>query len=211
MNPTQISVATFDKLAEQYQRRYMDVSAYGPMLDVFCSALPLTEGAVLDIGCGPGNVMRYVAEKRPKLQLTGLDLAPNMLALPQANNPEATFVQMDCRDVAQLPGRFAGVLCSFCLPYLTPPEAATLIGDVAQLLVPGGAFYLSTMESSDAAAGWQTSSAGDRVYIQYHSAHFLLNTLEARKFRLLQLQRQPFQKSDGQTDHELLLVAQKPL
>lgn len=60
--------------------------ASGPLVPVYELAARTTSrlagrGArLLDLGCGPANHLAYLAARRPDLAITGLDLAPNMLA-----------------------------------------------------------------------------------------------------------------------------------
>jgi hypothetical protein len=46
-----------------------------------------------------------------------------------------------------------GIVYSFCLPYLPESEAAQLIEDIDQLLLPGRMLYLSIMEGNHSNSG----------------------------------------------------------
>ncbi|WP_341503922.1 class I SAM-dependent methyltransferase [Gallaecimonas sp. GXIMD4217] len=202
-----ITAATFDKLAEKYQQKYMDWDCYHDSYDAFLALLPSAEARILEPGCGPGNVSRYLLDRRPGLRITGLDLAPAMVALARANNPEAEFLVMDCRDIAALPGPFDAIFCGFCLPYLSKPDAERLINDAKDLLAPGGLLYLSTMEDDDRRSGFQSNGDGDRVYIHYHQGEHLSRALTDNGFDVLDLWRQAFPVEQGQPGTDLFILA----
>src|SRR6218665_64086 len=115
MDKNQKAVAIFDKLATLYQSKFMDVSMYAVGLDLFCTTVK-KEAAVLELACGPGNITRYLLNKRPDLKIMATDLAPNMVTLGKANNHEAEFILLDCRDLLVLNRKFDAVICGFCLP-----------------------------------------------------------------------------------------------
>ena len=142
----QQSFLVFNDLAEVYQERFMDQSAYHDGFDLFCAQLPQVAPRLLDVACGPGNISKYLLEKCPDAQLLGIDLAPNMLQLAAQNNPQARFQELDAREIHSLQGPFEGIVCGFCLPYLSREATEKLISDTAGLLVPGGVAYFSTME-----------------------------------------------------------------
>ena len=87
---------TWNKVALLYQEKFMHLDIYNSTYDAFLGSLPKSS-TVLEIGCGPGNISRHLLSERPDLQLLGTDIAPNMLQLAAANNPTATFLQLDCR------------------------------------------------------------------------------------------------------------------
>ena len=146
MNQSKSSIDIFNSRAEEYQDKFMDTCLYHDSFDIFCKMTSLENAAIFDIGCGPGNISKYLLSKRPDLKILGIDLAPNMISLAQANNPTAGFVVMDCREIFKINDRFDGIVCGFCLPYLTPEEFRQLIADCATLLKSKGTFYIGTME-----------------------------------------------------------------
>lgn len=199
----------FNKYAHDYQAKYMDVSLYHHSFDLFCRNLPNKHPDILELACGPGNITRYLLDKRPDFRVLGIDLAENMIALAKINNPEAEFICMDCREIASLQRKFDAVMCGFCLPYLSKEEAIQLIGDVAGILNPGGVFYISTMEEDYSKSGIQTSSRGDQVQMYFHQADYLTETLHKNGFSVQFIHRQPYPAQGVPTATDLLMIASK--
>jgi len=205
MDKNAVAVNVFNKVAQLYQDKFMDVSAYRQGLDLFCAAIQKPGATVLEIACGPGNITRYVLDKRPDIGLLGTDLAPNMLSLGKANNPAANFMLMDGRDIGKLEKRYDGVLCGFLFPYLSKKEAVDFLTGAADILNPGGILYLSTMEDDYSKSAYVKGSTGDEVFMHYHEAAYLKKALEASHCTLLHEERIC---STG-ADTDLVLIAKK--
>lgn len=209
MDKTEIAVDIFNKRANEYQDKYMDVALYGDTFDLFCSRITKKNADILEIACGPGNITKYLLTKRPDLKILGIDLAPNMIELAQKNNPEAEFRVMDCRDIGRLDKKYDGVMCGFALPYLSKEESVQLIGHVAGLLKPDGIFYLSTMEDEYDKSGFRQSSRGDRMYIHYHQADYLTDALQENGFNIIDIRRKVYPMQDGPETTDLIIIAGK--
>jgi 2-polyprenyl-3-methyl-5-hydroxy-6-metoxy-1,4-benzoquinol methylase len=209
MNKTQTAVDIFNKWASAYQGKFMDVGLYADTLDLFCSGITRQDADVLELACGPGNITKYLLNKRPNFNILGTDLAPNMIELAKANNPNAKFQWMDCRDIDKLTKKYNGLMCGFCLPYLSKEEAIKLIGDAAKLLYEEGVLYISTMEDDYNKSGLKKGSKGDEIFIHYHQADYLTETLEKTGFRIIELKRQDFPEQDGSKTTDLILIAKK--
>jgi trans-aconitate 2-methyltransferase len=66
-----------------------------PALDLL-SRVPLhAPAAVYDLGCGAGNVTRFLAERWPSAAVTGVDGSPAMLARARAAVPTLTWQEAD--------------------------------------------------------------------------------------------------------------------
>lgn len=211
MDNTQRVLTIFDTHAQVYQDKYMDVSLYADTLDLFCEHIVPEHASVLDIACGPGNIARYLLDRRPDVRLLGIDLAPNMIELARSNNPGADFQVMDCREINRLDARFDAVICGFGLPYLSKEEALALIRDVANLLPEGGAFCFSTMEDDYSRSGWKGPSSGGglELYQYFHQADYLTEGLQVNGFQLLDLRRKAYAGPDGAAVTDLLMLAVK--
>jgi SAM-dependent methyltransferase len=211
MDHSQQAVAVFNRLANEYQDKFMDVSLYTQPLHAFCAALPGSAPQVLELGCGPGNVSAWVLRQQPAIRLYGTDLSENMVALAQQNNPAARFAVMDCRNVHQLEQQYDGIIASFVLPYLNYDEARKVVADCAALLGEGGILYISTAEDNYAASGPLQGSTGDWVIMHYYLQDDLLNFFDEAGLRPLEEFRFHSVMGNGKELVELVLVAKKSI
>jgi ubiquinone/menaquinone biosynthesis C-methylase UbiE len=70
------------------------------------AALSLTQGKVLDVGTGPGTLVREIALRLPGLQVYGIDLSEDMIGLARTHARREHLeerVQFASGDVAHLP------------------------------------------------------------------------------------------------------------
>lgn len=203
-----IAVDLFNKLANTYQDRFMNVDLYKDSFDFFCQNIKTENGEILEIACGPGNITKYLLDKKPDFKISGIDLAPNMIDLAKINNPTANFQVMDCRNIDSLDKNFDAIMCGFCLPYLSKKETSKLILDTSNLLNSGGIFYLSTMENDYSKSTFKKGSSGDEIFMHYYSADFLKNELSKNNFQILHLDRKEYFHNEEKTT-DLIIIAQK--
>lgn len=206
---TKNAIAVFNKHAKEYQRKFMDTELYHESFNLFCGQIAKENADILELACGPGNITRYLLEKRPDFKILGIDLSPNMIELAEANNPTAKFEMMDCRAIGSITGKYNAVMCGFALPYLSREEAIKLIADASSLLVSDGVLYLSTMEGDYSSSGLQRSSSGDEVYIHFHQEDYLVNGLKANGFEILELQRKNYLMQGGTETTDLIIIGKK--
>nr|WP_294948522.1 class I SAM-dependent methyltransferase [uncultured Mucilaginibacter sp.] len=197
----------FDRSAKIYQDKFMDVSEYAEPFKLFCDNIKPDNASILDIACGPGNITKYLLDRKPGYDVLGIDFSAKMLSLAQANNPTAKFRLLDCREIDKIEQKFDGITCGFCLPYLTRGEAVALIKNVAGLLKPGGVFYLSTMEEDENnKSRYQISGAGDKVYVIYHQEGYLSDAFPANNFEVISFGRYSTPDKDGRLTTDLVWV-----
>ena len=154
---------TWNSIASLYEQKFMYLDIYNDTYDSFCKELTASNATILEIGCGPGNITKYLHSKRPDFIIDAIDVAPSMIELAQKNNPNANFKVMDCRQIHEISKKYEGIICGFCLPYLSDGDCLKLISDSYRLLTQNGILYLSFVEGDSAKSGFQVGSGGDRV------------------------------------------------
>lgn len=208
-DPYKVTFTTWNKIAGIYQDKFMDLDLYNDTYDLFCSEIKTVNPKVLEIGCGPGNITKYILSKRPDIKMEGIDVAPEMIRLAQINNPAAVFHVMDCREIDQLEGKCDAILCGFCMPYLSKVDCEKLIKDSAILLNDEGILYFSAIEGDYVQSGYEAGSSGDKSYVYYHSEDHLMEQLKINKFELLNLTRKKYPKTLEVISTHLISIARK--
>jgi cyclopropane fatty-acyl-phospholipid synthase-like methyltransferase len=209
MDPYQITFQTWNKVAQLYQQKFMDLDLYNDTYDRFCELVEKQGAWVLEIGCGPGNITRYLVDKRPDFRLEAIDVAPAMIELAKANVPAARFRVMDVRALHTIEGAYDGIMCGFCLPYLSREDSVKLFTDCAALLPAGGIGYFSAIEGAYEQSGFKAASTGDETYVYYHPTQGLLEQLHTAGFELVAQCHKPYAQGDAVSTHVILIVRKK--
>jgi 2-polyprenyl-3-methyl-5-hydroxy-6-metoxy-1,4-benzoquinol methylase len=200
---------TWNKVALLYQEKFMKLDIYNETYDFFLNQLTHQKSKLLEIGCGPGNISHYLLTQRSEMQLTGIDIAPNMVELAKKNNPSASFHVMDCREIDQLTRLFDGIVVGFCLPYINVTEVQKLLSDCSELLNPNGVLYLSFVEGENTKSGFQTGSSGDRVYFYFYELTEINRLLTNSGFEEPVVFHVPYTLSTNKEDVHTILISRK--
>ncbi len=78
MDKTARTIQTYDRCAKNFEKNFMDLKLYRDSLEDFAGLLA-PGASVLDLGCGPGNISKFLSERIVDLALTGVDLSGEMI------------------------------------------------------------------------------------------------------------------------------------
>ena len=209
MDKYQETFETWNKVASLYQDKFMNLDLYNETYDFLCTLIPQNTAKLLDIGCGPGNITKYLLAKRPDFDILGIDIAPNMVALAQKNNPTAHFAVMDCRHIDEINTQYDAIVCGFCLPYISQEEVDTFITDCSNLLYEGGILYISFIEGDSRHSGFQTGSSGHRTDFYFYSTHDVKEGLLKNNLEILEVFSITYNKAPSEEDIHTVIIARK--
>ena len=141
----QKSRIAFDAQAPTYDSAAQGAHARGLYPHVLAALARIPRGGeLLDVGCGTGALARLVLKQDPTCRVTGLDLAPNMVAQARANlEGFADRVRLVEGDSDRLPFReesFDAAWCNDSFHHYPDPDRAAF--SVWRALRPGGAFVV---------------------------------------------------------------------
>jgi 2-polyprenyl-3-methyl-5-hydroxy-6-metoxy-1,4-benzoquinol methylase len=202
---------TWNKVASLYQDKFMDLDLYNATYDFICNSITKDKAKILEIGCGPGNITKYLLSKRPDFDIFGIDIAPNMIELAKKNNPTASFAIMDSRQISDLGTKYDGIVCGFCLPYLSHTDSEIFISDCYNLLRENGQLYLSFVEGDPNKSDFQIGSSGDRTYFYFYNLDDLTEQLKKNNFEQIKVFKVEYKKAENEMDIHTILTAKKKM
>ncbi|PTR21881.1 methyltransferase family protein [Rhodococcus sp. OK519] len=107
-----------------------------------------TEGVVLDVGCGTGDVTADLADKG--LDVLGIDPSIEMLSIARRKYPHLDFIHGDAH-LDELPDvTIRAILARFSLIHIPPSEVAAVL-DYWSTRISSGALVVVACQSTDAA------------------------------------------------------------
>jgi 2-polyprenyl-3-methyl-5-hydroxy-6-metoxy-1,4-benzoquinol methylase len=204
MNTDKETFETWNKVAQIYEDKFMNLDLYNETYDLFCDLIDIENPKILELGCGPGNITKYIDTIRPYFAIDAIDMAPNMIELAKKNCPSVNFTVMDIRLISQLTSKYEGIMCGFCIPYISH-----FISDASFLLTQSGVLYLSFVDGNYSDSGFKTGSTGDRTYFYYHSLVGITKLLEIQAFKILHLIPVLYPYDDETREVHTIIIAQK--
>jgi SAM-dependent methyltransferase len=204
-----VSVATFSRLADLYAEKYFHLDMYDRYLEQFVQRIEPQGASVIDVACGPGNVSAYLAKARPDLKLIGVDLAEGMVKQARLRVPSAEFLVKDCRHIGELGHVFDASAFAFGLSYLTDDDANRFFSSLNAILADSAILYLSTITGEPDSSGFEKSSSGDKVYINYRSVGDVVSMVERAGYRVDFREVISSPANASKPTQDLILIAQR--
>jgi SAM-dependent methyltransferase len=136
--------SSYDAVADQYALKFFDELDRKPfdrdLLDRFADSVR-GKGPVCDMGCGPGQIARYLSGRG--VDVFGIDLSPQMVEQARRLNPQIAFRQgnMLCMDAAD--GSWAGIAAFYCIIHVPRTDVVRALREMRRVLRPGGVLLLS--------------------------------------------------------------------
>jgi SAM-dependent methyltransferase len=132
-------VASYDLVAKQYAERFFNElegkAIDRDLLDRFATTVR-RRGKVCDVGCGPGHVARFLHARG--VDVFGVDIAPEMIAVARHLNPSIPFALGDLLAL-DLPDSFlAGLVAFYSVIHLPRSPVPRALAEMRRVLQPGG-------------------------------------------------------------------------
>lgn len=97
------------------------------------------ESRALEVGCGPGHITKMIADTGAKV--TGVDLAPRMVAVASELYPGIEFKEANAEQLPFDADTFDVVIVNFSIHHFARPEKAC--SEIHRVLKPGGRFVFA--------------------------------------------------------------------
>jgi SAM-dependent methyltransferase len=136
---------SYDRVADDYAQQFCDEMDKKPfdrkMLDWLAEKVG-NLGTICDMGCGPGQLARYLHDRGTKA--CGVDLSPEMVKQAQRLNPEITFQQGDMLALTDIANEsYGGVAAFYSIIHLPRPSVMAALLELKRVLLTGGVLLIT--------------------------------------------------------------------
>lgn len=179
--------------ADKYDKLWVQKYSLKPTRDYILKAiskLSINENIkVLDLGCGPGQLIHEMSLMFNNLIITGIDFSEKMLEMSQRKNPNAKHIKLDADELYKLKDKYDLIICTHSLPYYKEPnkilmELNKILNDDGRLLIgfaSGNSFYDKLVLSFVKLTTGPANYPSDEVFREIISPFFKVESLEIIK------------------------------
>ena len=202
----------YDLVAGEYARRIYDELKNKPLdrrlLDRFAESVRQA-GVACDLGCGPGQIARYLHECG--IQVCGMDLSAGMVARARQLNPGIEFHPGDMRALPVNDNSWAGIAAFYAIVHLPPRDLVRALHEMLRVLVPGGRLLLSFHIGEDTSQVEDLWDSGAALEFHFFRLDSVTGYLQEAGFEIEEIiEREPYAPEVEYQSRRAYIFAQKP-
>jgi ubiquinone/menaquinone biosynthesis C-methylase UbiE len=205
---TRRQAAAFDAIGERYDDVFPHKS--GQIIATQWMVDRLRPGArVLDLGCGTGVPTAGMLTESG-MEVVGIDVSTEMLALARRNVPTGRFVAMDAMELDGSLGRFDGACAFFSLLMLRRGDIPKVLRRIRSVLEPGGLVAIGMVEGDLDYA--PLSFLGQEMSVTAYPRSDLESAVRADGLHVLEVDVEEFEpaSADVPAERQIFLYCQAP-
>ncbi|HEX8652051.1 MAG TPA: methyltransferase domain-containing protein [Pyrinomonadaceae bacterium] len=136
---------SYDRVAEDYAEQFRDEMDKKPfdrkMLDWLAEKVE-GSGVICDMGCGPGQIARYLHGQG--VEVCGVDLSPEMVRQAQHLNPDIPFQSGDMLALKEVADEsYGGIAAFYSIVHIPHRQVARALRELKRVLRPNGVLLLT--------------------------------------------------------------------
>lgn len=194
--------SSYDRLAREYANRIYAELQHKPfdrkMLDWLIEKVNGT-GQICDMGCGPGQIARYLRDRGA--EVCGIDLSPAMVETARRLNPDISFQQGNMLSLSDIPDdTFGGIAAFYSIIHMPHAEVVHALQELKRVLRPGGVLLVTFHIGNEIRhldEMWGETVALDFIFFDREE---MKGYLQAAGFQLEEaIERDPYSEHEVQT------------
>jgi ubiquinone/menaquinone biosynthesis C-methylase UbiE len=194
-------------VARAYREQLSDELAGKPLDRAFLDAFAerCEGGRIVDVGCGPGHVARYLATRGAMVE--GLDLSEAMVEEARVSHPGLTFRAGDMFELPYDTASLRGIVAFYAIVHLRSEELVAPFRELHRVLAPGGLVALAFHIGSEAVHVDELFGCATSLDFMFHLPDAVVAALTEAGFTLeARLDRAPYPDKEHPTQRCYLLA-----
>lgn len=195
---------TYNKIASKYEKEYGNDLSDTPYIDSFLNQV---EGNyILDIGCGPGTLSEYIANKG--YNVDAIDYSEEMLKIAKEKIKNVNFIQMDMRNIKTIK-KYNGIMLAYSLFHITKDEVKNVLSKYYDLLEEYGVMLIILQEGTGEGYVSENLETGLKKFINYYSFEEIEKVLNENKFEIIEKSRKKPISALAMQNDKLVIICKK--
>jgi SAM-dependent methyltransferase len=203
----------YDRLADEYARHLFRELEHKPLdrelLDRFAGEIA-GRRPVCDMGCGPGQVARFLRDAGA--DVFGLDLSPRMAERARELNSDIPFREGNMLALDLDDGSLGGIVAFYAIVNISPEFHPRVFREMQRVLQPGGLLLLAFHVGDEVVHVdqlWERSISMDFFFFR---AEQIQSEIEAAGLRIEQvIERDPYAPEVEHQSRRAYIFARKPV
>ena len=189
---------SYDSAAEAYAEHLSSELVHKPLdrhlLNRFAEATR-NGGLVVDLGCGPGHVAKYLHEQG--VTMLGIDLSPEMIKCAARLNPGLEFRVGDMRSLDLPSASLAGIVAFYSIVHFTAAELGEVMPEMRRVLAPDGLALVAFHIGDDVVHVDELFGAPVELDFRFHPPSRGIDALRAARFLVIErVDREPYEGAE---------------
>lgn len=194
-------------IAEAYRVQLLDELAGKPLDRAFLDAFAerCRGGEILEVGCGPGQVARYLADRGAVVE--GIDLSPEMIDEATRSHPTLRFQVGDMFRLPHPDASLRGIVAFYAIVHLHTHELVAPLREWRRVLARGGLVALAFHIGDETVHVDELFGRPTSLDFTLHQTDAVVDALAAAGFTLeARLDREPYPDVEHPTRRSYLLA-----
>jgi SAM-dependent methyltransferase len=200
-------VAGYASIARGYREQLSTELAGKPLDRAFLAAFAeRCAGTIVEVGCGPGHVAKFLAECGG--QVEGTDLSPAMIDEARAAFPDVRFVVADMFALPYADHSLAGIAAFYAIVHLRTSELVAPFREFRRVLSPTGLLAIAFHIGDEVVHVDELFGGKTDLDFVMHRPEAVIEALATAGFRIeARLDRAPYANVEHPTQRCYLLAS----
>jgi ubiquinone/menaquinone biosynthesis C-methylase UbiE len=135
----------YDKTAANYASKYINELEHKHLDRILLTAFAQAnrnKGKSIDLGCGPGQTTRFLAEQGLSNSV-GIDISEQMVEIAKQQHPNLHFEAADILHLPYANNSFGSAIAFYAIVHFDYLQVKTAFEEVSRILTDGGQFLFS--------------------------------------------------------------------
>ncbi len=135
----------WDFWAKRYHKLWVQKESLKPTREYVVNLIQeecnYTSMSLLDIGCGPGELIHMVKERIKDAEITGVDFSKGMIEASKKKNKGTRHLLLDAENLSGIDEKYDVVVCTHSIPYYN--DKSKVLHEINRLLKSEGKFIIA--------------------------------------------------------------------